>query len=341
MKQIRFLLFVLTGVCLSLQSFSYAELTAYYPCDDGSGKVISDESGNGHDGEIMGTPDWVDDGKVDGALSFDGSYYADIPYQFPVPGSISLWIYVSTFFNYNPVFDNSNEGSDDPGNDWELWIQGEEIPQPWFECAYCVKMHLGGDGSSRQEGKVGVDLRQWGDGDYEKALDQWYHVVVTWDKSGETKLYVNTEPGEPKFSRGWKPAGQHIYLAGNQPDNTENCPDCGSGIHGKFNLDEIRIFDHVLSRKEVEELNDPEVVRIAMGRNSKKNMIVVSNPSKKPGTVTVSDLQGRTLLSREYANSHTSSISLPGGFSNQIFLVHTRGSGGQVDRIVNATTMKR
>ena len=50
-----------------------AELVAYYPLDEGSGSVAADASGNGHDGEIIGEPTWVDGQPGFGrALYFNG-----------------------------------------------------------------------------------------------------------------------------------------------------------------------------------------------------------------------------------------------------------------------------
>lgn len=41
--------------CLS----SAYELIAAWPMDEGSGDVMHDSSGNGHDGEFFGNPEWT------------------------------------------------------------------------------------------------------------------------------------------------------------------------------------------------------------------------------------------------------------------------------------------
>ena len=49
-----------------------AELIAQWKLDDGSGTIATDSAG-GHDGTLVGGPTWVAEGKIDGALQFDGS----------------------------------------------------------------------------------------------------------------------------------------------------------------------------------------------------------------------------------------------------------------------------
>lgn len=46
-------------------------LVAYWDLDDGKGTIVSDATGE-YDGSIVGDPTWIDEGKVDGALEFDG-----------------------------------------------------------------------------------------------------------------------------------------------------------------------------------------------------------------------------------------------------------------------------
>jgi len=50
----------------------------YWPFEDGSGKVATDKTGNGHDADIVGAK-WIKDGKFGKALDFDGNSHVDIP----------------------------------------------------------------------------------------------------------------------------------------------------------------------------------------------------------------------------------------------------------------------
>ena len=54
------LLTVVFALTLALTSATRADLVAWWRFDEGSGDTASDNSGNGHDGIIMGTPTWVE-----------------------------------------------------------------------------------------------------------------------------------------------------------------------------------------------------------------------------------------------------------------------------------------
>ena len=64
----------LVSVCLvlGLASIASADLVLHWALDEGAGTVATDSSGNGRDGEIGGTPNWVE-GMIEGALELDGS----------------------------------------------------------------------------------------------------------------------------------------------------------------------------------------------------------------------------------------------------------------------------
>ena len=49
-----------------------ADLIAYWSLDDGSGATATDSVGN-HDGALEGDPTWEANGKVNGAIAFDGA----------------------------------------------------------------------------------------------------------------------------------------------------------------------------------------------------------------------------------------------------------------------------
>ena len=74
-KQLFYLIsFVLV---LSMAGSTSADLVANWRFDEGSGTTAVDISGNGHNGTINGTPNWVV-GMSGSALEFDGDDYVDI-----------------------------------------------------------------------------------------------------------------------------------------------------------------------------------------------------------------------------------------------------------------------
>ena len=59
-------------VVLGTAGNASAGLVGYWRLDEGSGTIAYDSSGNGHDGELIGNPEWVT-GYFGGGLEFAGS----------------------------------------------------------------------------------------------------------------------------------------------------------------------------------------------------------------------------------------------------------------------------
>jgi len=78
---------------LSVAGSASADLVAHWPLDEGSGTTAIDLSGNGHDGTIGGTANWVA-GQIGLALDFDGSStYIDMDDQVVVgTWSLAMWL---------------------------------------------------------------------------------------------------------------------------------------------------------------------------------------------------------------------------------------------------------
>ena len=72
-KQLYFLACFIFFCCMVNITAALDSPLAYYPMEEGSGTVVGDVTGNGYDGTIQGTVEWVE-GAPDfgGGLSFDG-----------------------------------------------------------------------------------------------------------------------------------------------------------------------------------------------------------------------------------------------------------------------------
>ena len=74
MKNIVFTCTLLFVVCLMAQPVLAADvaagLVAHWTFNEGTGNTAKDVTGNGHDGTLIGDPQWTD-GKFGGALEFD------------------------------------------------------------------------------------------------------------------------------------------------------------------------------------------------------------------------------------------------------------------------------
>jgi hypothetical protein len=89
----------LAFVCmLGLAPVACADLIGWWQLDEGQGTVVTDSSGNGIDGDFVGTPQWAE-GLNGGALELDGSSWVDFGdppqtlFTGSMPVSIALWIY--------------------------------------------------------------------------------------------------------------------------------------------------------------------------------------------------------------------------------------------------------
>lgn len=129
--------FLIMAVLFALPSFAQdltQGLVAYWMFNDGGGDVASDSSGNGHNGDVLGDPEWVD-GHFGGALEFDGvEDEVVVPYNEalnPETFTVCLWA------NVEPGSAGAHRAGiscrDDfpqrgyilyaePGDTWQYWI---------------------------------------------------------------------------------------------------------------------------------------------------------------------------------------------------------------------------
>ncbi|MHC4206476.1 MAG: PA14 domain-containing protein, partial [Planctomycetota bacterium] len=203
---------------LGLAGSTLAELVAYWPLDEGSGTTAVDVIG-GYDGTIGGTANWVP-GMNGLALDFDGSStYID------VDGEI-----VRGTFTY------------------ASWIRPRDIPYTSADQDYYAVMHT----DAWSAGAVHAHLRQGtsllnmdinsGPGVTSTTVlqeDEWYHFALTVD-GGASQLYINGM-FEAEGS-----GGGNAFLG---PLNFGSWNNSGRNYHGL--MDDIRIYDHVLSEVEV------------------------------------------------------------------------------------------
>ena len=68
-----FFVFLVTLVFADTTLALDPSLAGWWKLDEGSGLEASDSSGNGNDGTIGGTPNWIAAGKINGALEFNGT----------------------------------------------------------------------------------------------------------------------------------------------------------------------------------------------------------------------------------------------------------------------------
>ena len=208
-------------------SFNTGRLVAWWKFDDGSGDIVADSSGNGHNGTLMGDPNWVD-GIIGSALAFDGDGdYVDIgkDSNFDITNqiTISAWIKVSAF-----------------DRDWQAIIaKGDRawrLQRNWnkstleFACSGLV-----------------VPGTDWGQiyGNMDVNDGHWHHVAGVYD---EEKLYLYTDgnldasaeaPGNIRVD------DEPVYIG----ENSQTPNRFWNGL-----IDDVRIYSYALSAEEISEI---------------------------------------------------------------------------------------
>ncbi|MCH7919680.1 MAG: LamG domain-containing protein, partial [Planctomycetes bacterium] len=226
-KRIDFVSLVLVLITVGSAS---ADLVAHWEFNEGSGSVAHDTSGNGHDGTINGTPQWVP-GKIRGALEFDGSNYVDI-----ASGVTSL----SDSFTITAWIKTSRIGM--------CIVSKSDSNTSW---ASQEKQFYVADPALEGQSNGGAELVGWGcdwvrnDDTVPVSDGTWHHVCVTWDAaSGEGLIYVDGE----------NHTGNETYSG--CPDNPNDTIRIGfsPGEHSANFvglIDDVRIYNHALTQEEI------------------------------------------------------------------------------------------
>ena len=238
-----------------------ADLVAHWSLDDASGTTATDMSGNGHDGTIGGTANWVA-GQSAGALDFDGSStYIDMDDEI-VRGTWSL----------------------------AMWLKPRDIPYP---SDYYAVMHTDAWSAGTPHVHLrnttslfNVDTNSGPNISSTTVLqeNEWYHCVYTVLHEGggnAAKMYINSEL-ESEGEGGTVPS----YFG---PLNFGAWNNSSRYYHGL--MDDIRVYDHVISEAEILSAMEGEPWPYAFGPDPANGAIHSDTwvtLSWKPGQLAVS-----------------------------------------------------
>lgn len=140
--------------------------------NEGSGNIVSDLSGNGNTGSLVGDTHFVG-GKFGHALDFDGTgdyvNCGDTSFLSNTQGAISIWVYIDTLVNAGKLV---GHGGDTTGTIFGLEIREDTN---WY---FSVIQRLGGGDLSAFRGNTII------------TAGRWYHVVLTSDGT-VWKIYID------------------------------------------------------------------------------------------------------------------------------------------------------
>jgi hypothetical protein len=209
-------------------------LIAYWPFEDGSGDIAHDAAG-GNNGQLVAgefegdpLPTWVSPGKVgDGALKFNGDNSVNCGTGVTTASdlTVALWVKVKAYGHHGPVQCTTGGYSTNPG--WSVMLR-TDTPQGgvWFR--------IDGTGGAWDGGDLQINEELY-------EPDTWVHVVCTFKgTTREQKCYIN---GVLK--------GTDTAAEGRSVANTTGDLMFGRSWGGDLVLDEVAIWDNVLSQAEV------------------------------------------------------------------------------------------
>jgi hypothetical protein len=216
-------------------------LVAHYPFNGNA----NDESGNGNNGTVNGATLTTDRfGNANKAYSFDGNDWIEAPNSISLNSpalnktlTISSWVKI-------------NEWSGVIAQDWGIILSKSFAGNSTCEFFAAITRNGG----------------IYGAGTYNFSLNQWYHIVQTVERANNillVKSYVNGQfvgsTTDDNYLLGvsyFTPQTNNLYIGADPIGYTEYC---------KGAIDDIRIYNRVLSESEISQLYDVRNTTIAKG----------------------------------------------------------------------------
>ncbi len=212
-------------------------LVAYYPFNGNA----NDASGNGNNGTLNGGVTFQNDrfGNQSKSCNFNGDGFIEIPSLLNIqynPTTYSAWIRASSLVtDIRPL----GAGVSIVGRDLcGQGIQGQLVV--WHNPNVSINQQL-----DFYTGGSGVAFN------YSVPLNQWIHVVFSWDQNDTMKLYVNGQLIQSTYSSssGFLSNGMPPFRIGS---GAGNCTNNSIGrSFWKGDIDEVTIYNRALSQSEI------------------------------------------------------------------------------------------
>jgi len=214
---------IVFGLLIGISS-AQAQLAHHWKLDENTagGDAIAIDSVGGLNGDIQGAQSVP--GKAGNALSFDGSDDVVTIDNFvpPPQGTIVFWI--------NPALAKSKERIFGAGGDYEVWLRGNgELKNELFD-----------NGSSTT-----------GTGPGALNANEWSHIATTYDSTTTmVEIHLDGELWVAGMAEVPSTPTQTTLLLGHRAG-------AAAGEHYGGLLDDLRIYDRVLSEAEIKALANP------------------------------------------------------------------------------------
>ncbi|UCE47072.1 MAG: hypothetical protein JSW47_15870, partial [Phycisphaerales bacterium] len=220
---------------LGLVSNVSAGLIAHWEFDEGSGTIARDSSAKGHDGSLLGDPQWVAGMIGSGALSFDGTdglveVSHDASLSLTDALTITAWVQVHDLNTYYFLVCKQPSGTardNYPGN---------------YEFRTEVNSGALQFGHQETEGEQYTFYTS----DSSIAVEQWHHVAVTIAKGDLVEFYIDG------VAAGSSEQSTNFGVLNDEPVRIGGRKDGYSFFNGL--LDDIRLYDRALSATQIQKL---------------------------------------------------------------------------------------
>ncbi len=217
-------------------------LIVYYPFDEATGDTASDASKNGNDAKLTGNAKWEpNDGKIDGALRLDGSDSSTVDddggdYINGLEAfTIAVWVKSDTAGHDRGIIHSVDPDGGD--NVFTLRYDAASWSTPGGTNLIKGAVTTTGGGQV-YEGKSNVQTTEW------------QHLAFLWSSGEKLKLYIDGElddnPTHNDDGKTGSITGAAKFIVG------KGAKDASASWPGL--IDDVRIYDRVLSESEIAEL---------------------------------------------------------------------------------------
>lgn len=227
---------LLSSILITVPALSVEKgLVAYWGFNEGKGDTTKDLTGNGHDGKLLGDPQWTKDGYFGNALEFDQDgdevnieFHADLNAE---AFTVTAWANVEPGSSGHRAVISSRDEPPvsgyiiyaEPGNKWQFWTG---VGNRWAPI-------------------TGPAIN----------LGKWDHLAGTY-ADGKQKFYVNGElvgevDAEPVLNT------KQEFLIGAGANERATHEYLFKGI-----IDEVRIYNRELDEKEVASVMKSELADV-------------------------------------------------------------------------------
>ena len=225
-------------------AFDEGDIAGMWTFEEGKGKEVKDLSGNDTHGEFVGDLKWAK-GKFGGGLEFNGA---------------DTWVKLGTKGEDKTLA--ALDFKDSKGFSVHSWVYAAEDPtgkcviwkglgcSTWSQFLLGTGAHENGQNSTQAAFHIrvangGAKLEVLGD---ELQSKEWIHLVGTWD-GAQLHVYVNGKLQNSEDAKGppWA-SPEEVYIGAD--------PGCGKRCQWNGIIDEVVVFDTVLSDDDVVKLGE-------------------------------------------------------------------------------------